>query len=258
MTPIAGAVLRRQPCQGVRLIVRFNWPFYALAASVIGVSLVATRLYPSNAIHDWLSPIAALTGFWSVGSLVASWIVYDGSSLMKGTWMVDALESQPRTWINIHAGFDETSAVLHAQFDSSSGRAFDIFDPIEMTESSIGRARLEQQASLPQEQVDFRHLPVSTDAVDAVFLLLSAHELRTDHARCALFEEVRRVIRSTGRVIVVEHLRDAANFVAYGPGFLHFHSRRTWMRSFEQAGLAVHREFAITPFVRVFVLEKSR
>jgi hypothetical protein len=258
MTPIAGAALRRQPFHGVRLIVRFNWPFYALSASVIALSFVAYRRYPDGVIHEWLAPVAALTLFWTVSSLVASWIVYDASPLMKGNWVADALEFQPRTWLNIHAGFDETTEVLQTQFDSSGGRVLDIFDPVEMTEPSIARARLPRETSVPQEHVDYRHLAVTTATIDAVFLLLSAHELRTEDARSAFFEEVGRVIRGTGRVIVVEHLRDAANFVAYGPGFLHFHSRRTWMRCFEQAGLAVRRESAITPFVRVFVLEKSR
>lgn len=42
----------------------------------------------------------------------------------------------------------------------------------------------------------------------------------------------------------------------FGPGFLHFHSRRVWTRCFAAAGLAVHEEFSITPFVRIFVLRR--
>jgi hypothetical protein len=55
-------------------------------------------------------------------------------------------------------------------------------------------------------------------------------------------------------VILVEHLRDPANFIAFGPGFLHFHSRRGWQRGWESAGFGLADEFRITPWVRVFVL----
>jgi ubiquinone/menaquinone biosynthesis C-methylase UbiE len=87
-------------------------------------------------------------------------------------------------------------------------------------------------------------------------LLLSAHELRTDTARGDLFAELRRVLGPGGRVVVAEHLRDWANFAAFGPGVLHFHSRRTWTRCFARHRFDVHAEFSITPFVRVFVLRR--
>jgi SAM-dependent methyltransferase len=142
-----------------------------------------------------------------------------------------------------------------------------MFDPGEMTERSIRRARRSElrRARLAEareaseggpEPVDYRHLPVQTGTIEAALLLLSAHELRTDEARTALFTELRRVLGPGGRVVVAEHLRDAANFLAFGPGFLHFHSRRTWKRCFARTRFDIHAEFPITPFVRVFVLRR--
>jgi SAM-dependent methyltransferase len=133
---------------------------------------------------------------------------------------------------------------------------FDIFDPERMTEPSIIRARMVAENVVEPERADFRHLPVATGSIDAALLLLSAHELRTDEARTALFTELRRVLGPGGRVVVAEHLRDAANFLAFGPGFLHFHSRRTWTRCFSRTRFDIHSEFPITPFVRVFVLRR--
>jgi len=42
----------------------------------------------------------------------------------------------------------------------------------------------------------------------------------------------------------------------FGPGALHFHSRRTWTRCFSRTRFDIHAEFPITPFVRVFVLRR--
>ena len=57
--------------------------------------------------------------------------------------------------------------------------------------------------------------------------------------------------------MVVEQLRDWRNFLAFGPGFLHFHSAGAWRRCFAHARLLTVAESAVTPFVRVFVLEKQ-
>src|SRR5262249_30976264 len=125
-----------------------------------------------------------------------------------------------------------------------------------MTEPSIARAR-RLTAAAAAEPAAASALPVPDASLDAALLLLAAHELRTREQRAALFTEVRRALTTTGRAIVAEHLRDAASFAAFGPGFMHFHSRRTWRRAFAAGGLAVERELSITPFVRVFVLRSA-
>ena len=236
-------------------IVRFNWPFYAVAGIVVLASAIGIPYLP----HVWwvrapAYAVAGLVAMWLVTSLAASWIVYDRSRLMQWDWVLQALGFHPLSWINIHAGHDDSSDALRRIFKDARGRVFDIFAPEEMTEPSIARARKLSNATA--EHVDYRHLPLPNGTVDVATLLLSAHELRSDEARGALFTELRRVLGPGGRVVVAEHLRDWANFLAYGPGFLHFHSRRTWVRCFTRHRFDVHAEFSITPFVRIFVLRR--
>ena len=244
--------------RGVRQIVRLNWPFYACATTAILAAVLAIlRLPASIGVRGVLLSGTGLAAFWIGGSLGASWIVYDRSPLTRWEWIREALGFRPRAWLNIHAGLDESTTALRTLLAPSQGRVFDIFDPVQMTEPSIGRARQLQTLAPEPEPVDFRRLPAAEASVDAALLLLSAHELRTDETRGALFAELHRVLTPDGRVIVAEHLRDCANFAAFGPGFLHFFSRRTWRRCFAQARFVVHREFSITPFVHVFVLRRS-
>lgn len=243
---------------GLRQVVRLNWPFYAAAILVIVASTLGLgRVAMPSTVRVAGYAATGLAAFWVASSLAASWIVYDGSRLMKWTWILRALGSSPRTWINIHAGLDESTPSLRALFAGSEGQVFDMFNPATMTEPSIARARRLARNAIEPEAIDVSHLPVPTSTVDAVLLLLSAHELRTDDARRALFRELRRALSAGGRVVVAEHLRNWANVIAFGPGALHFHSRRTWTRCFARARLAVQSEFSITPFVRVFVLGKS-
>jgi SAM-dependent methyltransferase len=243
-------------------IVRFNWPFYATAAAIAAAApLVIPRLPAIWWIRLPAYAGAGLVAMWLVASLVASWIVYDRSRLMQWDWVLQALGFNPLSWINIHAGHDESSEALRRIFKDARGRVFDIYAAEAMTEPSIARARLrarrrDRPAAIATEHADYHHLPLPNGTIDAAMLLLSAHELRTDAARGALFTELRRVLGPGGRVVVAEHLRDWANFLAYGPGFLHFHSRRTWVRCFTRHRFDIHAEFSITPFVRIFVLRR--
>ena len=235
-------------------IVLFNWPFYAAAAAATAAAPLLIPRLPSPWVRVPAWTAAAAIATWLVTSLVASWAVYDRSRLMAWDWVLQALGFYPRTWINVHAGHDEATDALRRIFAEAEGRVFDIFDAGEMTEPSIARAR--RRARPTAEPADYRHLPLANGSVDVATLLLSAHELRSEAARGAFFTELRRVLGPGGRVVVAEHLRNWANFAAYGPGALHFHSRRTWVRCFTRHRFDVHAEFSITPFVRVFVLRR--
>lgn len=163
----------------------------------------------------------------------------------------------PRRYANLHAGFDEFSNVLAARFPESERVVLDFFDGERMTEPSIARARALPTNQPPAQHVEFAALPLNDDELDAAFLIFAAHELREHDARAQLLRELARALKGSCRVIVAEHLRDLPNFLAFGPGFLHFHSRAQWLRGFAAARLPISDEFPLTAFVRVFVLEKT-
>jgi hypothetical protein len=62
------------------------------------------------------------------------------------------------------------------------------------------------------------------------------------------------VLRDGGKIIVMEHLRDLPNFLAYTIGFFHFHSRAAWIKSFELAELKLEWEEKQTSFISLFIL----
>jgi hypothetical protein len=64
------------------------------------------------------------------------------------------------------------------------------------------------------------------------------------------------VLTTLGSVILVEHLRDWLNFVAFGPGFFHFVARREWLHLAQATGFSVAKEIRLTPFVRAYRLER--
>lgn len=242
---------------GVLKIVRFNIQFYVL--SLIGFLLVAGIL-ASSLLPSWLEWLiflgAVVMGFWTLSSLLVSWYVYDFAGVTRWAWLRTQTQEQPRTWVNIHAGLDESTTALKRLFPASQGSVIDIYDPAEMTEPSIARARRMYPATEPFVVGTFDHLPLPTGDQDEVFLLFAAHEVRAPERRSQLLRESSRVLNAGGQVLLVEHLRDWPNFLAFGPGFLHFHSERTWRKNIQEAGLKVERENTITPFVHCFFLRK--
>lgn len=53
----------------------------------------------------------------------------------------------------------------------------------------------------------------------------NCHQL--DLELLSYLREAHRVLSLDGQIILVQHLRDLPNFVAFGPGFLHFHAGRS-------------------------------
>lgn len=240
---------------GVIKIVRFNLRFYVLsAAALAGAGL----LIASKKLPFWLE-LAVLCGavvvaFWTFSSLLVSWYVYDRAGVTRWQWLPGRIAVSPHHWANIHAGLDESTSALRQLFPGTEGSAVDIYDAGEMTEPSIARARRMHPSPEPFRRGKYDELPLPEKGCDAVFLLLAAHELRSAEHRMRLFRETARVLREEGCVVLVEHLRDWKNFIAFGPGFLHFHSRRNWLRTIRDAGFVVKQESHVTPFIDCFVL----
>jgi SAM-dependent methyltransferase len=203
----------------------------------------------------WLA--IAVTAFWTVSSIAVSWYVYDHSPLCCWEWIPRLFPAPPTRWANLHAGLDESTPTLRDLFPATEGGTYDFFDAATMTEPSIRRARAMTPPPEPATPVDYSALPFADGALDAVFLLFAAHEIRDARGRERFFGEIGRVLRPEGKVILAEHARDLPNVAAFGPGALHFWPHAEWRRIANKVGLTVAREFAITPFVRVFVLETT-
>lgn len=242
----------RKPFQGVVNIIRFNYPFYAVTLLVALLLVTAALVLPDSwALLAWVA--VSLFMFGLLVSLIVSAYVYDLSGLYTFRW----LRTQPQAdelVVNIHAGFDETSQLLQAQLGIQHLHIFDFYNPSTHTEPAIKRARALYPAPAQTQVITTQSIPLADQSTDHVFVLFAAHEIRNDQERAVFFQEVKRILKPTGKVLVVEHVRDTANFLAYNLGALHFLSSKRWQTTWEQAGLHSDDTYSINPFVTAFVL----
>ncbi len=254
-TALNAPTIKRHPFRGVVNTIRFNWDYYIVASGGLGGGLVLACV----PLPDWMRWLGvsgmAVAGYFLLASLIASLWVYDLAPLYRWEWLPRFIGMQPRYALNLHSGFDETSLTLQRLFPMTAWWAADFFDPSQHMEASISRARRVCPAPVPFTKVTSTHLPYDTHAFDTIFLLFAAHEIRGAQEREQLFQELRRVLRPGGTVVLVEHLRDLANLAVYGPGALHFHPKQEWERLARQAGFCLTAIVHQTPFVAAFKLD---
>lgn len=247
--------MKRHALQGVWTVMRFNWHLQASALALAAVFLSAPVIVDGPAA--FLAIAAGLGVLVSIIlSLVATWWAYDASELYQMNWLLPEIEGA-RHAANIHAGFDECSEWLESRFPGTSWEVFDFYDPGKHTEISIRRARKARPPMPGTVSVQTESLPLADTSLDRVLLFLAAHEIRDHSERVGFFREIHRVVHGDGRVIVTEHLRDAANIAAYSIGAWHFHTRQEWLRTFDEAGFRVVRSFRNNRFITTFILEPS-
>lgn len=244
--------IKRKPLQGVYNIVRFNWHFYVIAFVLLTGLFFAKEYLPTN-LHFITDLFIILSALAVLVSLSISFYIYDLSNLYTLNW----LAVSPQKMVNINAGFDETSALLKQKYPMAELEVFDFYDPSKHTEVSIERARRAYPVFPGTKTISTTNVPLKENCTDIIFLILAAHEIRKENERVVFFKQLQNALTSTGKIIVVEHQRDLANFIAYNFGFFHFHSKLTWKTAFKNSNLALEKEFKITPFISTFILTKN-
>jgi SAM-dependent methyltransferase len=246
----------RKSFQGTWNIIRFNWPHYILATISVAV-LIAVSLFSSGLVRAAASVGAVLIAGTALISLLVSFYVYDLSGFYRLGWL-DALPAdRGENIVNINAGFDEISRMLKVKYPDANLHVCDFYDTTKHTEPSILRARKAYPPHPKTQKVSTTGLPFAENWADKVFAIMSAHEIRDAAERESFFRELSRILTPSGRIVVVEHTRDAANFLAYNIGAFHFHPKAAWITAFDHANLEIEREIDITPFLTAFILTKN-
>ncbi len=235
---------------GVAKIVRFNRGKY-VAALVAVAALAVAATYASSRFAALIA-IATIVFGVAVSLGVSHW-VYDRSALYDLRWS-NTINRSDRVVV-VHAGFDEVSPLLRARLGADP-HAVSFYDRIELAEPSIRRAQ--DQAVAPGSSSATSGQPLlRAGTFDWVVAFMCLHEIRIQATRRQLLIELKDGVAEGGTLVVVEHLRDIPNALAFSAGVSHFLPKSVWSADFVAAGLQVVSEHKTTPFVTEFILRRA-
>jgi SAM-dependent methyltransferase len=244
--------VKRRSFQGVLNILSFNRHFYIFGFISLSLIIGSKWIFSwSNNLY-WFVIIAFMYGL--IMPLVVSAYVYDFSGFYNFNWLkgINIEDSTDKFNLNINAGFDETSYIIKNILPQSHLQVYDFYDAKQHTERAIVRARKISVVYENTQQINSGYIPLNDNSADHIFLLSAIHEIRKQDEKVQFLKECRRVCKPTGKVIMVEHLRDFPNFAAFTIGFTHFFSKATWRKAFKQAGFTSFKETKFTPFMSIF------
>ena len=243
---------QRRPFQGVLNILSFNRHFYVMGLGALSLIIAAHFFYNWSGMSFSLILVAFLYGL--VMPLIVSAYVYDFSGFYTFPWLSGLIRENGhiRQIVNINAGFDETSFIIHKKFPTAELNVFDFYNAKQHSEPAIKRARKVSLTYPDTKQIASNAIPLPDGSADLIFLLSAVHEIRSHEEKVQFLKECRRLCKPGGQVIMIEHLRDFPNFVAFSIGFTHFFSRPVWKNAFDRAGFTRFQEIKFTPFMSVF------
>ncbi len=240
---------------GMLRVVRFNWPLYVTSTLVVFVLLLlAVQPIFSSGVQVALFLSSILVLLQTLLSLLASHWVYDRSALRDWRFLLELLNEQPLCIVNVHSGYDETSGALRQLFGKADIATVDLFPALGRREPSIVRARKLYPPVANSICETISDWPLTDSSVDFILIAFAAHEVRDSKQRELLFQESRRVLKPSGRIVLVEHVRDFSNFVAFSLGFMHFLPLAEWIRCASSSNLKIAKQYRITPLVAVLEL----
>ena len=244
--------IKRKKFQGVLNILSFNRHFYIYGITALVLITISYLVYNWSNTLFWLIIAAFIYGL--IMPLIVSAYVYDFSGYYNFNWLkkLNIEDSNTNKFININAGFDETSFIIKSHFIKSDLKVFDFYNEERHTEPAIIRARKVSLVYPKTKKIKSDVIPLKDKSVDVIFLLSAIHEIRNNQERIQFLKECRRLCKPNGKVIIVEHLRDFPNFLAFSIGFTHFFSKNTWKKAFKSAGFSTFNETKFTPFMSVF------
>ena len=217
--------IERNRFQGVFNILSFNRHFYYYGLIALAVIMCFVHFLNLSPFIGKVIIIGFAYGL--LMPLIVSAYVYDYSGYYNFHWLDSFIDDKSKEMkvVNINAGFDETSFIIKGKLKNADLQVYDFYNEIQHTEPAIVRARKVSSIYPNTIEIESNVIPLEDASIDYILILSSAHEIRAFNEKVEFLKECLRICKPNGKVVMVEHLRDLPNFLAFTIGFNHFYSK---------------------------------
>lgn len=259
---LAPNLIRNTQYSGTISTLLYNWPIFA-GLLIFGVAGLLSGSLLSG-LGSWLLLLAGAGSLsMALNILVAAFIAYDYGRRREYDRLADLGHlPQANVVIDITAGKLRGTRGLLSRYGAGHYMVLDIYDPKKMADNALRRARsmdppLETDRRIYKREADLAALPIPPNWADVVYCSFSLHEIQGADDRQQVFNQIARILKPRGRLLLAEHGRDWLNFLAFGPGFLSFLAPATWERHMTQAGLEIKRHERWRGLTHLWVAERK-
>ena len=249
---------------GMIRYLQSRWPTYAIGFCV-GLILLLAAVWLS-ATRGWHALIifglaTFLVGtYFGVMSLWSAHQIYDIQNISQH--LIKLGELQPEdTLIHIDLGRRQLAIELCRHLTTGRVIVIDVYNPQMTPGRELARARSQTKRPAPDPRLSWRDgkislLPLADGSVQAVTMSEVASEFWQIGDRQQLFNEVFRILRPGGCLLLVERLRTSTNLMVLGPAALQLASKDYWEKLLSDTGFKIEKTVNLNELIYCFRADK--
>jgi hypothetical protein len=241
-----------------KLVIRFNYKKLLAGLAAALLLFILAEYIENENVKSISFVFGILIVINVVGSIIASYILYDKSDLFKLKNLDDYFRSNRlKTGVLIHASFDPVSKSLEDKYRDLNLTVCDIYGNRHEHESGIQVSKKIFPPNRREIKIDPTKLPFDDNSQEFILAITALHEILSHEKRIRFFKEAKRILERDGLIIVAEQFRNLTNFLFFNIGAFHFISQNKWERAIEMADLEIVENRKVTPFANLMIIKKK-
>jgi ubiquinone/menaquinone biosynthesis C-methylase UbiE len=226
-----------------------RWPTYifgfcgGLILLLAAVWLGATRGWLAFVILGLV--VTLLLTYFLVMSLWSAHQIYDNQNISQRLIKLGGIQPED-TLIHIDLGRRQLAIELCRHLTTGRIIAIDVYNPQMTPSRELARARSQTRRPDPDPRLSWRDgkislLPLADGSVQVVTMSEVASEFWQMGDRQQLFNEVFRILRPRGTILLVERVRTSTNFLVIGPAALRLAREDYWEKLLSDTGFKIKK-----------------
>lgn len=246
--------------------VRSQWPIYLFGYGG-GILLLFAAIVVSLT-QGWYSfVILALVGLLVLAYLlgVSLWsyhALHDNHSIRDTLYEMGELDPT-MTIVDVNLGLREFPVALSRRMTTGKVIVLDVYNPLLAPNRALARAHDAGDRPVSDPRLSWRDgsinlLPLPDNSIQAITLVQVASELWQEGDRLRLLQEVNRVLRPGGRLLLAERVQTPVNLLVSGLTGLRLPPAAYWLDLVERSDFKIRRTRSLGDLMMCIRVDKRQ